>query len=55
MLGQPALSHTTNSCCSVLHRSLLSLQDPSTLVTWKHIPKNALFYGKEQDVVPYSG
>ncbi len=31
------------------------LQDPSTLVTWKHNPKNALFYGNQKDVVPFSG
>lgn len=35
----------------VLHRP----QDPSTLVTWKHNPKNALFYGNQTDVVPFSG
>ncbi|PRW50786.1 DGCR14 [Chlorella sorokiniana] len=29
-------------------------QDPSTLVTWKHNPKNALFYGNQKDVVPFS-
>lgn len=36
-------------------RPLPCPQDPSTLVSWKHNPKNALFYGSQKDVVPYSG